>query len=166
MSATCLKTSSPPALRAPAFSSPSFSMHARIYEEDCRVGGWLGDGRPDPLIARHSCPFVRHLIASRGSRGILRGGYLYPPPGLFECQVRGSWHRCLLDTSRCSHLFATSPRLARTFLVSLVVALGGQLPATLDFEWFSRTYLLENTTRSTVPRERRRVDRQRCNLQT
>lgn len=36
------------------------------------------EGTPDPLIARHSCPFVRHLIASRGSRGILRGGYLCP----------------------------------------------------------------------------------------
>jgi len=34
---------------------------------------------PDPLIAQHSCPFVRHLIASRGSRRILRGGYLSRP---------------------------------------------------------------------------------------
>lgn len=38
------------------------------------------EGMPDLLIARHSCPFVRHLIASRGSRGILRGVYLCPLP--------------------------------------------------------------------------------------
>lgn len=37
---------------------------------------------PDPLIARHSCPFVRHLIASRGSRGILRVVAIFVPSSL------------------------------------------------------------------------------------
>lgn len=74
--ATCLKTS-PSSL----FSSPSFSLRLRIYEEETDQGDGEGEAAgtgktPDPLIARHSCPFVRHLIASRGSRGILRGGYL------------------------------------------------------------------------------------------
>lgn len=103
------------------FSSPSFSLRLRIYEEETDQGdGGGGDGRetPDPLIAQHSCPFVRHLIASRGSRGILRGGYLRPLLSLsrplfliqlrgarFGCQVHVSWPSMPLDMSPAESRF-------------------------------------------------------------
>jgi len=62
-------------------------LRLRIYEEETGQGDGRGrdrererererGGTPDLLIAWHSCPFIRHLIVSRGSRRILRGGYL------------------------------------------------------------------------------------------
>lgn len=78
------------------------------------------------MIARHSCPFVRHLIASRGSHGILRGGYLRPPSDLFDrvrvSGTRGSSRRYLPDTfspppSFLSH--PSEPTIRRTDFLSL-----------------------------------------------
>lgn len=69
--ATCLKT------------SPSCYPRLLLFPCACvftKRKRTRTEGMPDLLIARHSCPFVRHLIASRGSRGILRGGYLRPLP--------------------------------------------------------------------------------------
>lgn len=103
-------------------------MHCGEKERE-RGGG--GRGRPDPLIARHSCPFVRHLIASRGSHGILRGGYLRPPSDLFDrvrvSGTRGSSRRYLPDTfspppSFLSH--PSEPTIRRTSYLSNLEAFG------------------------------------------
>lgn len=77
MFATCLKTSPSRCSRLLLF------LYACVFTKRKRTrametAGTKGE-TPDLLIARHSCPFVRHLIASRGSRGILRGGYLFVP---------------------------------------------------------------------------------------
>lgn len=113
--ATCLKT------------SPSCYPCLLLFPCACvftkRRKRTRAEGMPDLLIARHSCPFVRHLIASRGSRGILRGGYLCPLSlsfsfyfsalcatswSAFRYQVHVSWPSMSLDMSSVQSRFCVS----------------------------------------------------------
>lgn len=131
-------------------------MHCGEKERE-RGGG--GRGRPDPLIARHSCPFVRHLIASRGSHGILRGGYLRPPSDLFDrvrvSGTRGSSRRYLPDTfsppsSFLSH--PSEPTIRRTDFLSLQESRSSLQPGSV---WSCANYRVTRKPIAHFPRKRR-----------
>lgn len=119
VSATCLKTSSlslfPYSLLST--SSPFSFRLARVFTKRKRMRGRERE-KPDPLIVRHSCSFVRHLIASRGSRGILRGGYLVlssPTSRNSRVQVSGMYLRTVDAPSIYrSFVFATSDKRRRS----------------------------------------------------